>query len=224
MMLAMNPGMKSRMSTRCPRTKHQDQNGPTGLAPGAPALLLKLGGPVASSSRAELGFLSIAVATSRLAISATWACAASVANVDVRLDLVAAALVDDFPAHDAAGVGEAVAGRGELALDAVDAFAEHDLDAGGALAEDHDFEELAGFGADLIFSVFIGVASRESGGWTGQACFWTLVRRRTAVAANMTAMPSIPLRTHARWSASTEMKWSRAFASEMAQPAACRSA
>src|SRR5262245_49970745 len=66
--------------------------------------------------------------------------------VDVRLDLVAAALVDKFAAHDAAGVAHAVAGRYQIALHAVDALPEHDLDALRPLVQNHNVERLPGFG------------------------------------------------------------------------------
>src|SRR5688572_11158097 len=53
--------------------------------------------------------------------------------VDVRLHLLAAALVHDLAAHDLAGIGEAVARRRELPPHAVHAFADHHLDEVGAL-------------------------------------------------------------------------------------------
>ena len=51
-----------------------------------------------------------------------------VQQVDIRLHLLAAARVDQFPSHDAPGVGETVSGRGQRAFDIVHALAEHDLD------------------------------------------------------------------------------------------------
>src|SRR2546426_1859359 len=46
--------------------------------------------------------------------------------VDIRLDLLAASLVDDLAPHHLADIGHCVAGRGQLALHAVDALAEQD--------------------------------------------------------------------------------------------------
>lgn len=68
-----------------------------------------------------------------------------VTDVEVRLDLRAAPLVDELPAHDAPGVSQTVPGRGQLALDAVDAFTDHNLYPVGALAQDHDVQGLPGF-------------------------------------------------------------------------------
>src|SRR5437879_7997264 len=45
--------------------------------------------------------------------------------VDIRLDLLAASLVDDLAPHHLADIGHCVAGRGQLALHAVDRSEEH---------------------------------------------------------------------------------------------------
>src|SRR5437899_454202 len=75
--------------------------------------------------------------------------------VQIGLDLLAAAFVDELPPPYAPGVGQAHPGRGQLALDVVDAFAEHDLYAVRALAVDHDVQGLPGFGyAHLYFLRF----------------------------------------------------------------------
>src|SRR5262249_43303701 len=65
--------------------------------------------------------------------------------VEIGLDLLPASLVDKFPAPHAPGVGQAHAGRRQLALDVVNAFAEHDLYPVGPLAVDHDVQRLPGF-------------------------------------------------------------------------------
>src|SRR6267143_3963746 len=69
--------------------------------------------------------------------------------VDIGLNLLATALVDNFPSHHLADVGHAVAGRNKLALDVVDAFTEDHFDPLGPLVQDHDFDGLTAFGADL---------------------------------------------------------------------------
>src|SRR5262249_52521895 len=66
--------------------------------------------------------------------------------VDVGLHLLAAPLVDGLASHRAAGVGETVAGRCQVALHAVHPFAQHDRDAVGALVEDHHVDRIAGLG------------------------------------------------------------------------------
>src|SRR5688572_19096664 len=66
--------------------------------------------------------------------------------LDVGLHLVPAALVDDLAPHHAAGVGEAVARRGQRAFHAVHALADHHLDHFGALVEDDDVDRLLGLG------------------------------------------------------------------------------
>src|SRR5882672_6131304 len=65
--------------------------------------------------------------------------------VDIGLNLLPASLVDELPPPHAPGVGQAHAGRGQLAPDVVDAFAEHDLYPVGPLAVDHDVQRLPGF-------------------------------------------------------------------------------
>ena len=77
--------------------------------------------------------------------------------VDVRLHRRARSFVDDFASHCIAYVGLRVTRRRQLAPDAVDAFAQDDLNAVGALVQDHDVEELPAFGyAYLDFSSFMG--------------------------------------------------------------------
>src|SRR5882672_1290620 len=65
--------------------------------------------------------------------------------VDIGLDLLPAPFVDELPPSHVPRVGQAHAGRGQVALHVVDAFAEHDLYAVGALAVDHHVQRLAGF-------------------------------------------------------------------------------
>src|SRR5437879_11565676 len=66
--------------------------------------------------------------------------------VEIGLNLLAAAFVDELPPPHASRVGQAHPGGSQLALDVVDAFAEHDLYPVGALAVDHDIQRLPGFG------------------------------------------------------------------------------
>src|SRR6267143_7267640 len=73
--------------------------------------------------------------------------------VDIRLNLLAASLVDDLAPHDLADIGHCAAGRGQLALDAVDALAEHYVDPFRPLVQDHDLDGLAAFGAYLDFFI-----------------------------------------------------------------------
>src|SRR2546428_3399220 len=73
--------------------------------------------------------------------------------VDIRLNLLAASLVDDLAPHDLADIGHCVAGRGQLALHAVDALAEHHVDPFRPLVQDHDLDGLSAFGAYLDFLV-----------------------------------------------------------------------
>src|SRR5688572_1098448 len=80
-----------------------------------------------SQMTAAVGFLpvSTSIASSRLAMSAPAGLAhVRVQAIDVGLHLLARALVDDLAPHDVAGVGEAVARRGQRALHAVHAFAD----------------------------------------------------------------------------------------------------
>src|SRR5882672_7286878 len=65
--------------------------------------------------------------------------------VEIGLNLLAAAFVDELAPSHASGVGQAHAGRGQVALDVVDAFAEHDLYPVGSLAVDHHVQRLPGF-------------------------------------------------------------------------------
>src|SRR5438309_1341971 len=69
--------------------------------------------------------------------------------VDIRLNLLATSLVDDLAPHHLADIGHAVAGRRQLALDVVDALAEHHVDPFRPLVQDHDFYGLPAFGAHL---------------------------------------------------------------------------
>src|SRR6266480_4534802 len=73
--------------------------------------------------------------------------------VDIRLNLLATSLIDDLAPHDLADVGHCVASRSQLALDAVDAFAEHYVDPFCALVQDHDLDGLSAFGAQLDFFI-----------------------------------------------------------------------
>src|SRR5713101_1005631 len=73
--------------------------------------------------------------------------------VDIGLNLLAAAFVDELPPPHASRVGQAHSGRGQLAFDVVNALAEHDLYPVGPLAVDHDVQGLPGFRhayADLL--------------------------------------------------------------------------
>src|SRR6266704_745088 len=71
--------------------------------------------------------------------------------VEIGLHLLAAAFVDELPPPDASSVREAHSSRGQLALDVVNAFAEHDLYPVGALAVDHDVQGLPGFGYAYLY-------------------------------------------------------------------------
>ena len=82
-----------------------------------------------------------------------------VEQVDLVLHLLDTALVDNLPPHDAAGECKAIACRGKLAPHAVDAFAQHDLDAARALVQDDHVEGLAVFHADLDLVVADGGCS-----------------------------------------------------------------
>ena len=66
--------------------------------------------------------------------------------VDIRLDLLAAPLVDDLPPHHRSGVSEAISSRRQRALDVMDAFPDHDFDVLGPLVQHHDVDGLPGFG------------------------------------------------------------------------------
>src|SRR5687768_3527241 len=91
--------------------------------------------------------VSISMVSSRPVMSAPAGLAhVRVEAVDVGLHLLARALVDDLAPHDAAGVGEAVARRGQRALHAVHAFADHHLDHVRTLVEYHHVHGLASFG------------------------------------------------------------------------------
>src|SRR5437879_4222410 len=83
--------------------------------------------------------------------------------VDIRLNLLATPLVDDLAPHDLADIGHAVASRGQLALDVVDAFAEDHVDPLGALVQDHDLDGLSAFGAYLDFLVAHAVSILHEG-------------------------------------------------------------
>src|SRR5687767_1181379 len=90
--------------------------------------------------------VSISMVSSRPVMSAPAGLAhVRVQSIDVGLHLLARALVDDLAPHDAAGVGEAVARRGQRALHAVHAFADHDLDHLDPLVEDDDLDRLLRF-------------------------------------------------------------------------------
>src|SRR6185503_7972811 len=79
---------------------------------------------------------------------------------EIRLDVLAAALVDDFPAQRFPGVGHAVAGRREIHTHVVHALSEHDGDRVESLAEDDDIEHLSGCGhADLNLVLCHGQSS-----------------------------------------------------------------
>src|SRR5712692_5540702 len=65
--------------------------------------------------------------------------------VDIGLNLLAAAFVDELPPPHAPGVRQAHSRRGQLALDVVDAFAEHDFYPVGPLAVYDDVQDLPGF-------------------------------------------------------------------------------
>ena len=66
--------------------------------------------------------------------------------VDIRSDLIAAALVDDLAPHHTTSVGLPGAGRSQLAPHAVDTLSEHNLYPFGALVQNHDLHGLAAFG------------------------------------------------------------------------------
>src|SRR6267143_5836340 len=83
--------------------------------------------------------------------------------VDIRLNLLAAPLVDDLAPHDLADIGHRVAGRGQLALDAVDALAEHYVDPFRPLVQDHDLDGLSVFGTHLDFFIVHEVSILHEG-------------------------------------------------------------
>jgi len=66
--------------------------------------------------------------------------------VNVRLNLLATALVNNFPPHHGAGVRAAIASRRQFALHIVDTLAEHDLYSLGALAQHYDVNRLTPIG------------------------------------------------------------------------------
>src|SRR5688572_7880481 len=80
-----------------------------------------------------------AAAARRFILARAGPAQARIVALDFRLHLARAALVDHFPAHHLAGVGEAVARRRELASHAVHALADHHLDDLGALVQHHHF-------------------------------------------------------------------------------------
>ncbi len=83
--------------------------------------------------------------------------------LQVGLHLVAAALVDDLPPHDAAGVGHAVARRGQHALHVVHALADHHFDGLLALAEDDDLHRPAGLGLPHGDLLIVHAAASSTG-------------------------------------------------------------
>src|SRR6267378_7056646 len=95
-----------------------------------------------------VAYLTPAKAVKQL-LAPSWIAQRRIKPVDIRLNLLATSLVDDLAPHDLADVGHAVASRRQLALDVVDAFAEHHVDPLGPLVQDHDFDGLPAFGAHL---------------------------------------------------------------------------
>src|SRR5256885_13634057 len=95
--------------------------------------------------------------------------------VEIGLNLLAAALVDELPPPHASCVGQAHACRGQLALDVVDSFAEHDLYPIGALAVDHDVQGLPGFRYAYLYFLRVhrhyafGSARSFSKRWSGHS-------------------------------------------------------
>src|SRR5437773_3652471 len=83
--------------------------------------------------------------------------------VDIRLNLRAASLVDDLAPHDLADIGHGVAGRSQLALDTVDALAEHYVDPFRPLVQDHDLDGLSALGAYLDFLIVHAVSILHEG-------------------------------------------------------------
>src|SRR5512143_73288 len=65
---------------------------------------------------------------------------------EIRLHVFTAALVDNLAPTGIANVGQAVAGRRQVASNAVDAFPEHDLDRIQAFVQDDDINALSGSG------------------------------------------------------------------------------
>ena len=78
-------------------------------------------------------------------LNAVWACAGSDRACRDRLQPACDCARIRSRAHHAPGVCETVSSGGEVALDAVDTFPEHDLDQFGSPAEDHDVHSLSGF-------------------------------------------------------------------------------
>ena len=75
--------------------------------------------------------------------------------VDVRLNLLTAALIHDLASHHAAHKRLPGARGCQCAPDAMRAFTQNHFDAVGALVQHHDLHQLAGFG-DAHFYFFVG--------------------------------------------------------------------
>src|SRR6267143_562149 len=135
--------------------------------------------------------------------------------VDIRLNLLATPLVDDLAPHDLADIGHAVASRGQLALDVVDAFAEHHVDPFRPLVQDHDFDGWTAFGAHLDLLVVhesqfsmkrlsSGVVSARS---RSPKLPFSLTSRaassRPLIAARYSELARLIRRTPAAWSSAT---------------------
>src|SRR5690606_10808621 len=82
----------------------------------------------------------------------------------IRLHVVAAALVHELPSHGATGVSSAIARRRQLAAHAVDALPEHDLNAVQAFAQHDDLDYLAVAGS-AHFDLFVFHGNRFLRTW-----------------------------------------------------------
>src|SRR5256885_10087764 len=120
--------------------------------------------------------------------------------VEIGLHLLAAAFVDELPPSHASCIGQAHPGRSQLALDVVNALAEHDLYAVGALAVDHDVQGLPGFGYAYLY--FLRVHRRYA--FASSSSFSKRRSGHSQIAATSTYRPhAIQGCTKARGSAAT---------------------
>src|SRR6267378_2013496 len=92
-----------------------------------------------------VAYLTPAKAVKQL-LARSWFAQRGIKPVDIRLNLLSTSLVDDLAPHDLADIGHAVASRRQLALDVVDALAEHHVDPFRPLVQNHDLYGLPAFG------------------------------------------------------------------------------
>jgi hypothetical protein len=74
-----------------------------------------------------------------------------VQSVDVSLNLLGRSFIDNFPAHCGSCIRHSVRRRHQRAFDAMDAFAEHNLDAVDAFAVDRDGQRVTAIGCDDFY-------------------------------------------------------------------------